>query len=493
MSETLHLEVHPHQATERAKVDFNFFAGLCLPSHIMRFPFPDYYVALWVMLVQAIDAKDPKQIEKIVQFVIGLPRGFIKTTFLKVLVCWLVVHDKFEFFLIICATEPLSESFLTDIQAMLQCENIESLYGTWDPAVDNSDTKKGVYHRHFLVIKARGAGSAVRGINEGNRRPQFILCDDMQTKENDESETDRERLMTWFVGTLLKTVDQTFAVAVYVGNMYSDHCILYKLKHDPYWISLITGAILEDGTSLWPELFSIEALYQSFKRDESLGKADIWFAEIMNDPIEAATSLLTQGPLPVEIITYIPAPDASFITVDPAGFRKNSDDNVITAHYLVDKDNLIAEMDGGIWTPQQTVENTIVMAVRHESSLIAVEEVGYQQALLFWIDHFLKEEKIEGIEVVPLKRGTGKSKEQHIRLFIAELYAKSTKFLRPQDRAKFTFQATAYRTGKSNNKDDWMDSPSMGITVRNLYSHLLSVRRTAQTKSHGVVVNNTPF
>lgn len=492
-NEILQIEVHDHQAKERARIDFNFFAGLCLPAHIMRLRFPEYYVAIWTLLISAIDEGDKKRTQKILQYAIGLPRGFIKTTFLKVLVCYLVAHDKFEFFLIICATEPHAESFLSDLQSMLQSENMEALYGAWDPAVDNSDTKKGVYNRHLLIIKARGAGSAVRGMNEGNRRPQFILCDDMQTKENDESDTDREHLLTWFVGTLLKSVDQFFAVAVYVGNMYSDHCILFKLKNDPYWISLITGAILEDGSSLWPELFTIEDLYESFKRDESIGKADIWFAEIMNDPIESLNSLLSNGPLPVQIINFIPSPDAAFITVDPAGFRKNSDDNVITAHYLFDQDNYIAEMDGGIWTPQQTVINTIVMAVRHEAALIAVEEVAYQQALLFWIEHFLNEEKIEGIQVVPLKRGTGKSKEQHIRLFIAELYAKTTKFLRASDRAKFTFQATAYRTGKSNNKDDWMDSPSMGITVRNLYSHLLSVRRSTQIKAVGVRGNNTPF
>jgi len=491
MSEPISIEVDVNQAVKRCAIDFNFFAGLCL-TNIMRFRFPDYYVALWVMLVKALEDGSPERMKKVIKYAIGLPRGFIKTTFLKVLVCWLVVHDKLEFILIICATEPLSEAFLSDVNMMLQSENIENLFGRWDPAVDNADTKKGVYRHHLLILKARGAGSAVRGVNEGNRRPQFILCDDMQTKENDESETDRERLMTWFVGTLLKTVDQFFATVFYVGNMYSDHCILYKLKKDQYWISLITGAILEDGTSLWPELYSIEDLYNGFLADESLGRADIWFAEIMNDPIEAATSLLIHGPLPADSHLLIPAPDASFITVDPAGFRKNSDDNVISAHYITDNKCAIAEMDGGIWNPQETVKNTISMAVRHESALIGVEEVGYQQSLMFWIEHFLTEEKITGINVVPLKRGTGKSKEQHIRLFIKELYEKSYTFLRPQDRARFTWQATAYRTGKNNNKDDWMDSAAMGITIRNMYSHMLTIRRHIKSNSR-VLGNNTPF
>ncbi len=479
------------EVRNRCKADFNFFSGLCLPD-TMTYPFPPYYVALWIMLVKAIEEHNQHSVRKVLRYVIGLPRGFCKTTFLKCLVAWLICFDKVHFILIICATDPLAEAFLLDLHNILQSPNIEAVFGKWEPAKDAADTKRGSYHRNILIIKARGAGTSVRGINEDNKRPDLILCDDMQTKDNDESETDRIRLFNWFVGTLLKVVTQKQSIVFYIGNMYSDHCILYQLKVNPFWTSLITGCILADGTSLWPELYSIEDLYESFLHDESLGSADIWFAEMMNDPVESLNGLI-HGPFPERSLTVIPYPDASFLTVDPAGFRKHSDENVISAHYIIDTKGYIAEMQGGIWNPKETVENTIAMALRHNASLIAVEAVAYQASLAFWIQHFLDKLKITDITAVPLKRPGDKTKTQFIRNFVAELYSGNYSFIRDVDRVKFTYQATAYRILRKENADDWLDSPAMGIEVRNQYSNLLAIRRTRQDRIARVIGGNTPF
>lgn len=492
MSEILDVQVNPHQALNKGEKDFNFFAGLCLPT-IIRFAFPDYYIAVWLLLVNAIETGQKDKIKKLLRHVIGLPRGFAKTTFLKILIVWLIVYDKVSFVLIVCATGPLAESFLSDVHNILQSSNIERVYGRWDPAVDQVSTKRGSYHRRPLVMKAAGSGGSVRGINEENMRPDFIICDDMQTKENDNSDTERAALFDWFVGTLLKTVDQFFATVMYVGNMYSDHCILYQLKINPHWTSLITGAILEDGTSLWPQLFTIEDLYDSFLHDESLGKADIWFAEIMNDPIDSLTTLLP-NPLPTDILTVIPSPDAAFVTIDPAGYRDAADDNVVAAHYIIDGKGYIAEMDGGIWNPGQTAECAIIQAVTHNATLIAVEKYVYQASLAYWINRLMHEEGITGIEAVPIARLQNKTKEQHIRAFITELYSRNYAFIRQKDRSKFVYQALAYRLGKKKNKDDWLDCPAMGLEVRNQFIHLLGVRSNVVPGSSARVRgNNTPF
>lgn len=490
-SSPVDLPVDPIQARARGEADFNFFAGLCLPD-VMLFPFPKYYIGLWALIVKAIREGKDEHLFKLIRYAIGLPRGFAKTTFLKVLVCWLICYEKITFLLVVCATEELSYAFLRDIQAIMTSDNIQQVYGIWEPAVDNAGMKKGVYRRRLIILKAIGAGTAIRGVNEGMRRPDFLLCDDMQTKENDESDTEREALFKWFVGTLLKVVSPDFACIVYVGNMYSDHCILYQLKVNPVWISLITGAILMDESSLWPELQTVEDLYDGFIHDESLGRADIWFAEIMNDPVESSSSLL-HGAFPESTLMVYPPPDASFITIDPAGFRNGADDNVVTVHHLIDGIGYIPEMRGGIWDPLRTCVEAVDMAIRHEANLIAVEANGYQQTLGFWMQRYLQAEQITGIDVVPIVRPARQSKEQAIRLFIKELYAKHYFFRRPEDRVRFVYQATAYRVGKAKNKDDWLDSPAMGIAVRNEFSHLLSTRRIPGQVTARIRAQNTPF
>src|SRR6476620_9516530 len=84
----------------RAAIDFNFFAGLVVPQ-LMRTLFPAFYLSLFTLLTTL--NPDPYFL---MRFALGLPRGFAKTTFLKILVCWLIVHDRNHFILVIGSTEP---------------------------------------------------------------------------------------------------------------------------------------------------------------------------------------------------------------------------------------------------------------------------------------------------------------------------------------------------------------------------------------------------
>jgi hypothetical protein len=275
--------------------------------------------------------------------------------------------------------------------------------------------------------------------------------------------------------------------------MYSDECILWQLKNNPAWVSLITGAILENGDPLWPQLHPLEELMESYFHDEALGEADVWFAEVMNDPVSRATSLLhaalVSSPLEAHDI-----PDGVFITIDPAGFRKISDDNVIVVHYVHGGKGHVAELDAGIKDPEQLIIRALQLAMKHGASLIGVEDVGYQQTLLFWFSKYIDEWKIQGIEIVPLKP-KGRSKETRIRLFVAELYAQNY-FLCEPVKATYVWQAMKYKIGKKDNKDDILDAVAYGLDVRNEYWHLVKNNKAAGkwlVSNVGVVGNNTPF
>lgn len=486
---TQELPVDLASARQRAAVDINFFAGLCLPDTFL-FPFPRYYVALFQFLVHAINNE---QIIQVLRIAIGLPRGFAKTTFFKVIVVWLIVHDKYSFIAVICATEPHAENFVGDIYSILCSPNIVELYGDFKKRqiTDNKGLKKSQFRNRMVIIVGAGAGSSVRGIAIDNKRPEVILCDDMQTKDNDANPTLSQELLEWAVGTLFKIVTPFKSLILYVGNMYSTGCLLYKFKEHPDWLSLITGCILESGESLWPELHPLEALYANFKHDEQLGQADTWFAEMMNDPITRSDALL-EGRLPMKVYDGVIEPEAAFITIDVAGFKDGADDNVITGHQILNNHYHIAEMDGGKWDPGTVIRNSVQMCVRLQGNLIGVEDVAYQGTLTYWFQKYFEDQHINGIHAVGLKIGTV-AKERRIRTFIKEMYAGEYSFLREIDRMKFTWQAAQYRSGKKKNKDDWLDSPALGLVVRNQFRHMLQIRTEEQAKSPGVMINNTPF
>lgn len=479
---------------ERGKVDINFFASLCIPE-VCIYALPVFYLACFQLLM----SREADQIGKLLRFALGLPRGYAKTTFIKVLICWMIVYDKAKFILIVCSNSDLAELLLADIHDILSSDNITAVYGDWSQglSIDSAHTKKSQYHGHSVSLVARGWKGGIRGINLKHQRPDVIFCDDVQTKENSESQVDSATLLSTLVGTIFKAIAPNGdRLIIYVGNMYSDSCVLNKLCKSPSWYSMITGAILSDGTPLWKELHSLEDIMESYYHDESLGMSHIWFAEVMNDPTDSSHSIFPK-PLPDSPIrdeTELELADGAFITIDPAGFRRNSDDNVIAVHLKYGQQAFVVETLKGILDPEELIIGALGLAIKWKCSLIGVEDTGYQMTLAFWLNKYIEMYGIKDLFVVPLKPH-GRAKETRIRLFIAELYKLNYFIHDPKTRREFSWQASTYKMGKTDNKDDLLDAVAYGLDVRNEYWDKI-VRIDYGLTIEGecrVVGNNTPF
>lgn len=482
------------QVYQRGEKDINFFASLCMPT-VCTFSLPLFYVAIFSLL----SSRKVEDWGKLMRFALGLPRGHAKTTFIKILICWLIVYDKASFILIVCSNQDLAENLLADIHDILSSQNLTQIYGNWEEslAIDSADTKKAAYHKRSVSLVARGWAAGVRGINLQNERPDIIFCDDVQTRKNDESVTESASLLRELVGTVFKAIaPKGNRLIIYVGNMYSEECLLNKFRKSSSWISMVTGAILSDGTPLWPQLFSLEELMESYYHDADLGLAHIWFAEVMNDPQSVARSILP-NPIPPSDIDFEDTSDlynhdGSFLTIDPAGFRKDSDDNVIATHVKYNDKGYVVETKKGIMDPQELIKSAIILALKWQCSLIGVESVAYQQTLKFWLEFWLDFYKITHITVVELKPH-GRSKETRIRLFITELYKYSYILHDMETRRDYTWQASLYKIGKQDNKDDLLDAIAYGLDIRNEYWHLLVPPSTNVIDSVCHVVPNNIF
>lgn len=493
------VSVTSSDAYERGFNDFQFFSYLALPN-ICSYKWPDEFIIIWILLVKAVREKNPQEAQRVIRFALGLPRGFAKTTFIKLLVCWFVVYDLVNFVLVVCSTEPLAENFLADVSDMMSQPNMVAVYGNWEGtlAINNAKLKKGMYRRRTVVLAAIGSGTSVRGLNIAHERPDFILCDDMQTRENAESDTESLHLLNWFVGTLLKCVSPEFAVVGYLGNMYPQNCILYKLKENPYWTTLITGCILSDGRSLWEELHPLKALYESFKNDEAFGLAHIWFAEMMNDPILERLVLLPKGklPTPLERPEDI-QPEAGFLIVDPAGFKSSADDNVILGVHIMNGKPYARGMRVGKFTPKEVIENSVQLADDLGVRVIFVESTAYQQTLLFWFTEELKRLGLQEHYIIKELSPKNKNKDSRIRVFIQELLSETVYIVEHDTRHKFVYQALSYKLGKKKNVDDVLDAHAYISDVRNdpdNWSAVHSITLGRMEVQHAKVVgNNTPF
>lgn len=488
-SNSMQIGIDATLAYERGKEDINFFAALAIPD-VMTSPLPYFYVVCFRLIV----SRPQNQLGKILRFALGLPRGHAKTTFIKVILAWLIAYDKARFIVIVGAIAKNAQNILEDLNTIMGSPNMQAVYGVWSDGkvVDNVETKKYFYHNRYVIIAALGAETSVRGLNMNFERPDVILCDDMQSRENDESVAASKSLRKWFVATLMKSIDtKGDRLIVYIGNMYSEDCILHRLQKSPNWISMITGAILEDGTPLWPALHSLESLMESYYHDASIGEAEVWFAEVMNDPRNPRTSLIKDSipdsPYPEDFVA-----DAAFITIDPAGYRVHSDDNVIVGHEVFDGRGFVARIDAGTFTPKETVERAITMALEMGASVIGVETTAYQQALKFWLEYFIAELGLTGLEIVELGHH-GRSKEARIRAFVQDLMEDNYYFKTSAVKAVWYFQALKYKLGQKNNKDDILDAVAYGQDMRTEYWEL--IQKIEHTRRHQTkaVVSNVPL
>ena len=144
---------------------------------------------------------------------IAAPRGFAKST--AITHCYVLGATLFrdrKFVVIVSDTESQAIMFLQDIKRELQQnETIKSLFKLkYDEKNDvalfkDSETDIIVEFEdgYQFRIVARGAGQRVRGLKWGSRRPDLIVCDDL---ENDEIVLNKERrakFKQWFYGALL--------------------------------------------------------------------------------------------------------------------------------------------------------------------------------------------------------------------------------------------------------------------------------------------------
>lgn len=494
----------------RCSQDLDFFASICLPD-IVQYEFPPFYKTVWALLIQVLyvlrfpshpipEAIVKLGLRRVFRFALGIPRGHAKTTFIKLLVCFSILYDLIDFALIVCSTEPLGVNFLSDVNDILSSRNIRAIYGSWHENLrkDSLALKRGSFNGKDKIIAAIGANTSIRGLNLGSLRPDMILMDDTQSKDNAESEIEQKRLLEHIIGTIMKLRNMRKCLIAYVGNMYSDTCILYQFKKSPAWHSLITGGILADGTALWEELIPLEALLDDYHNDASVGLAHIWFAEIQNDPIGARRRLLPDGQLPAPIEYQESEVLGAFLTIDPAGRKKKSDANVITVHLLLTDSRLVIPeirvIQGLQADPETVIKTAIDMAVQYRCSAIFPEGVAYQETLAFWLEFYLDSYNLTGHIMVEAINPGNVSKATRISGYFASMLNGLNSVIGVSARNLVTFQALSYNFDRTDNADDILDCCAMGELIRSSKLHLVQLRPESTVLSVvGVQVRNTPI
>lgn len=473
---------NPQEVIAAAKGSLDIFGGLVMPDDC-TLQFPDFYKALFHTVFASLFQQ--RNFDK---YAIGFPRGHGKTLFLKLLILYCLFFTKKQFILIICATQELAENIIRDVWDILDSPNVRAIFGTTKVGVqkDTGHFKQWEFDSLPRILAGAGCGSSIRGFNVKNRRPDVIILDDAQTKDCASSVSEATKFLTWFTGTLMKAKAPTGCNFLYVGNMYPDlvlrknangenlyACQLRNLQKNKYWKSFIVGAILADGSALWEELQPITQLQEEYEQDVALGQADVFCAEVLNDPQALPNAGLDFSK--IYIHQHIPGElhQGNFIIIDPATNKKNSDETAIGYFEVFDGRPILVELKHAVQSSVKTIEVALRMGFERNCRLICVESVAYQAELLNWFMFICEQQQIEGFEFLPVSP-KGRSKNSRILSMIKSLVGGSIGTNATCAPALF-HQIRAFNPLITTNQDDILDVVSYSEDVLLEYASYLVI------------------
>lgn len=471
------------EVQDLAKGSLDFLAALALPT-VFKYLFPPVFQAIWSWLVSYIH-----KVRDFSQLAIGLPRGFGKTMLIKIFVLYCILFSKRQFILIICGTQTKANNIIADIIGMLNESNVKKVFGDWKlgAETDRQDLKKFGFRGRNIILMGAGANSDIRGITLENVRPDVMIFDDIQTREDADSDVVSSNLETWMVGTAMKAKSPEGCLYVFIANMYpTKNSLLRKLKHNPTWTKFIAGGILADGTSLWEDLQPISQLLKEFENDLSMGKPEVFYSEVLNDENASVNhfidiSKIPDCPFETEFSTGLH--QGNFIIIDPATDKANADAVSLGYFEIWDSKPVCREIVEGRLSPGESIDEALKLCFKYSCSLVAIESNAYQYSHLYWFNYITAQRGILGITPVEIYSG-GSSKNSRILTMFKSLLA-SEIWISRATRAQVFNQITGFNPLKTNNTDGILDLLTYSPKVIELYGEYITSHLTLELQEFG--------
>lgn len=200
--------------------------------------------------------------------------------------------ETFKHYLHIQATNTKANAVNRSIRYEFE-ENIalRKLYGDM---VGDRWTDEQFVLANGVCFTAVGAGQSIRGINYRNRRPDYLMPDDLYDEEDIYNPESTEKKNNWFWSTLYPARAQGQRNSVQLTGTASNELDLMNKLEKLKWVKSRTFQAITDWkkkTVLWPEKNSFDQLMQDMEGMTS----SIFMREMQNECRDDATSIVKKA------------------------------------------------------------------------------------------------------------------------------------------------------------------------------------------------------
>ncbi len=361
---------------------------------------------------------------------IAAPRAHAKSTSvtLSFLLSALIFRDR-QYAIIVSDTEGQAKQFLGDLkQEMLENEDLIALFGN---IVMKKDTETLIIAEmedgYQFRVEAKGSEQKVRGMKWRNKRPDLIVCDDLENDEIVMNKERREKFRNWFFKALIPCLSDKGKIIV-VGTILHLDSVLERLLNDPNWTTARYAAHNEDFTEiLWPEKFNQERLEEIRYSYIAQGMPEGYSQEYLNYPIDESTAYFKRDDFRWFDVDEIDFDRLNYYAaVDFAISEKERSDYTVIAVVGIDEKNkmYVVDIQRGRWDAKEIIDNMLDIQVKWTPEIFTVEEGMIKKSL----GPFLKDEMMSsGIflnlnPMVPVKDKQTRARSIQARLKQGSVY-----------------------------------------------------------------------
>lgn len=243
----------------RAATDLEYFGRYYLP-HYFSLPSPAFHReldALWRERV--MDGLDPVcETAQILsktgtRTAIAAPRGHAKSTVMSLKnALHAALYGYKRYILLISDTEAQAVGFLDAIKTELE-ENERIVRDFGEQTGKKTWKTSSILLSNGCRIDAVGSGQKLRGRRNYERRPDLILCDDIENDEGVRTLEQRDKLAAWFYKAVCKSGDR-YTDLLMIGTVLHHDALLSRVLKNAGFLSCTYRAVLSDAPSpLWDE------------------------------------------------------------------------------------------------------------------------------------------------------------------------------------------------------------------------------------------------
>ena len=384
-------------------VDNEFFSRVFFPKTV-RQPFAPYHAQVWTDL-----ESEARLVNELIF------RGGAKTSIARMCTAKRIAYGLAHTILYVGKSEGHALRSIKWLKQNIEFNNVFSQVFNLRRGSKWQDTEAEIQRgedEHPVWIMGTGITGSIRGINQDDFRPDFIVLDDCLNEENSATPDMREKVSNLIYGALIESLtpasESGDAKLVMLQTPQNREDASMLALKDSAWKSSLFGCWTPESKglplhlqeSVWPERWSSETLRKEKREAIERNKLSVWLREkecLLVSPETSAFKaiwlqyydLLPEQMVKVLVIDPVPPPSAIQIA---KGMRGKDYEAFAVVGKCKGKYYLLEyELNRG-HDPSWSKATFMRLCFKHNPRRVIVESVAYQRTLAWILRQAMKEQ-----------------------------------------------------------------------------------------------------